>query len=285
MNVLGKIFVIANLIFSVVTAALIMVVYTTRTNWNTRYLEMRNQVETATADAKATLDREQEVRKEAETRRTEFEAKIKDVASKLQTVDNENTLVKAELAKQKAAYEKIVQQAKEVGEVNNRLQKESALVKSQLGESNKRVVDLEREKAVFRNRAVESEIAAAGQREHNERLLEDNERLTRELQKAQAVATTGSRPGAVTAKSPPLEDLEGLVSASDAGFVTVTLGSNHGLKKDDTLEVFRLAPEAKYLGTIRILDVRADKAVGKPTTRLLAPIQVGDRVASRILGG
>src|SRR5262249_51527331 len=106
--------------------------------------------------------------------------------------------------------------------------------------------------------------------------------------KSQAAIASGVvRPGGVTTKNPPLEELEGVVEAIDqqSGYLTVTLGSNHGLQKNQTLEVFRLTPEGKYLGTIRLLDVRADKAVGRPASRPMAPIGVGGGVASRILGG
>ena len=42
---------------------------------------------------------------------------------------------------------------------------------------------------------------------------------------------------------------------------------------------------SKYLGTVRIIDVRTNEAVAQPVGKMLAPIKVGDEVASRILGG
>src|SRR5262249_36017384 len=64
MNVLGKILVFVNLVFSLLTAGLIVMVYTTRTNWNDAYkkqvasnaaLTARAQADVAAAqdDAKA----------------------------------------------------------------------------------------------------------------------------------------------------------------------------------------------------------------------------------------
>ena len=58
--------------------------------------------------------------------------------------------------------------------------------------------------------------------------------------------------------------------------------------KGHTLEVFRLDPipaKSMYLGTIRILEVRPNEAVGQPIARPRVPIEKGDRVASRIALG
>jgi hypothetical protein len=98
-------------------------------------------------------------------------------------------------------------------------------------------------------------------------------------------AAEGSGEGSGT-KNPPTENVEGVVKRVDdnSGLVTISIGSDAGLTKGHTLEVFRLNPP-KYLGTIRLLEVKPTESVGKPTpTRQGDKIQSGDRVASRILG-
>jgi hypothetical protein len=91
------------------------------------------------------------------------------------------------------------------------------------------------------------------------------------------------RPAAASEKNPPAENVEGLIKQVDpkSGLVTITIGSDAGLAKGQTLEVFRLTPAPKYLGTIRILEVTASQAVGQPTDRAAA-IQAGDRVTSHL---
>ena len=64
--------------------------------------------------------------------------------------------------------------------------------------------------------------------------------------------------------------------------VSVSVGSDSGVLKGHTLEVFRLQPTPKYLGTIRITDVRPNEAVGKPISKPLDPIKEGDHVAAKI---
>jgi hypothetical protein len=93
----------------------------------------------------------------------------------------------------------------------------------------------------------------------------------------------------VEGKNPPPENVEGVVNSVDSssGLVTISIGSDAGLRKGHTLEVFRLPADpkqSKYLGTLRILEVSAKEAVGQLVGRATAPLQSGDRVASKILG-
>src|SRR5262249_11624992 len=92
--------------------------------------------------------------------------------------------------------------------------------------------------------------------------------------------------GGGAAKNPPPENVEGEVKEVDAksGLVTISIGSDAGLQKGHTLEVFRLKPAPKYLGTLRIVDVRPKDAVGKPDSRSQGAIQTGDKVASKLQG-
>jgi hypothetical protein len=90
-------------------------------------------------------------------------------------------------------------------------------------------------------------------------------------------------------KNPPAENVEGVVKSVDAsGLVTISLGSDAGLAKGHTLELFRVNPAAstqsKYLGTVRVIESEAHQSVAQPVGRLTAPAQAGDRVTSRLLG-
>lgn len=86
-------------------------------------------------------------------------------------------------------------------------------------------------------------------------------------------------------KNPPAEPVEGLVTKVDAksGLLTLSIGSDAGLEKGHTLEVYRLKPAAKYLGTVRILSVMPHEAVAQPGSRMADPVQIGDRVAGKVL--
>jgi hypothetical protein len=105
--------------------------------------------------------------------------------------------------------------------------------------------------------------------------------------RANGGAATMARSGG---KNPPNEDVEGLVKNTDAsGLMTITIGSDAGLAKGHTLELFRVntatPSQSRYLGTVRVVESEAHQAVVQPVGRLSAPPQPGDRVASRILAG
>lgn len=82
--------------------------------------------------------------------------------------------------------------------------------------------------------------------------------------------------------------MEGLVQKTDpkSDLMTLTIGSDSGLAKNHTLELFRLntlsPSQSKYLGTVRIVAVDAKLAVAQPVGKLRGTPQVGDRVASDI---
>ena len=85
-------------------------------------------------------------------------------------------------------------------------------------------------------------------------------------------------------RNPPPEDIKGSIKAvaDKDGLVTINLGSDSGLARDHTLEVYRTKPNPQYVGMVRILDVRPNEAVGKLTLRR-STVQVGDEVASEII--
>jgi hypothetical protein len=98
-----------------------------------------------------------------------------------------------------------------------------------------------------------------------------------------------ARPQSSIGKNPPTENVEGLVKSVDSsGLMTLTIGSDAGLTKGHTLELFRLNPsspsQSKYLGTVRIVEAESGQSVAQPVGRLSSPPQKGDRVASRLLG-
>ncbi len=97
-----------------------------------------------------------------------------------------------------------------------------------------------------------------------------------------------SRHPSSSGKNPPENNVEGLVKSVDAsGFLTISAGSDAGLAKGHTLELFRLNPQSpkqsKYLGTIRILEVEAKESIAQAVGRLADTPKAGDRAASHIL--
>ncbi len=86
------------------------------------------------------------------------------------------------------------------------------------------------------------------------------------------------------APNPPQVKVDGKIEKIDGDLVLVSVGTDHGLSKGNTLDVYRTAPEPKYLGMIRIIDASHDKSVGRliPTgnAAFRAKLKEGDLVTS-----
>ncbi len=88
-------------------------------------------------------------------------------------------------------------------------------------------------------------------------------------------------------KKPPSKKVQGKVKAIDAqsGLVVISVGRTAGVQVGDTLEVYRLDPQPKYLGTMQIVNTTSEEAVGKMVRRQPSDlVQVIDLVGSKVDG-
>src|SRR5262249_21298430 len=88
-------------------------------------------------------------------------------------------------------------------------------------------------------------------------------------------------------ENPPPAYVKGKVEKVLPGqnLVEINLGSDMGVNKDNTLEVYRMRPRPEYLGRLRIVDAHHRTAIGQMvrTGGAAAPtLREGDEVASTI---
>jgi hypothetical protein len=85
--------------------------------------------------------------------------------------------------------------------------------------------------------------------------------------------------------NPPKDSVEGAVTATEEkdGLVQVSVGSDAGLEKGHTLEVYRKMGDKqfKYVGTVKVEAVEPTRSVGKFVRPPNVPPTVGDRVSSK----
>jgi hypothetical protein len=290
MTVLGKILVFVNLVFSLITGALIIMVFVTRTNWKAsfddlskKYQAQQNINRAYAADIeKITKEKEAEeakvlaVKKEAKDTETRLAGELANMRSK--SLQNEQRAMAAETALEANTAEK------------TRRQQEVDHLKTVNAEKERKLGELEVAIKEFRDRAVSAEISYKAALDRNGRLLEQVEKMAKEnqtLRNSQAVLAGGAGAGVSPGKQPPPEDLKGSILEVDvqAGLLTISLGSDSGLKEGNTLEVYHLDPKPEYLGTVRIVDTHFKYAVARPVAPLkAAQLTKGDIVASRITG-
>ena len=286
MTALGKILAILNLVLSLAVGAFIVMTYVARTNWHAAYDSAQKQVKVSQADAlafkkementkgeKAQLQEQLEKQKTAaEKEQQNLTAQINDLGNRLKGADAEKA---KHVAAQTAAAAELQRRANEVDYLHKLMADRDA----QLAKKDAQVNQM-------RAAMVEAQIDYKNEHERNVRLLEENERLSKDNRQIRQVSTSTSLRGEAAKRNPPPEDIEGKVKAYDSrsGLLTLNVGSDVGLAQGNTLEIFRTLPEPFYLGTIKILNVRPNEAVARPLDRLSHTPQAGDRVSSNILG-
>jgi hypothetical protein len=288
MTILGKILVFVILVISLVNGAMVIFVYVARTNYVTELKKEKDYRQLDKANAEA------------------YRQQVEDVRAELQPkVDQGTQMIKRQQEDLLALQALIVRQREQIAAEVEKTNRADAIAKAATAEVDRRQTDMEtirktlkeemdkniklvNETNSYKARTTGAEIESNSFRERNRELVAQLEAMARDLARQRASGgptTTVARTG----KNPPTENIEGKVMETDrGGLIKVSLGSDAGLARDNTLEVFRLNRNnpslSKYLGTIRIIRIGQTEAVGEPMGRLAGPIQPGDTVASRIGG-
>lgn len=289
MTVLGKILVIVNLVFSLVTAGLIATVFVTRTNWKEGYTALRKKYEVAEANARIYAEEAKESKSAAEAEVRKIRSELDPKGRELDAARKEAEDRVAELRQREQSLAQAEAQLKISAEELNRRKQEIDHLKAVAAEKEDRLAQLEAQTKQYRDAAVTAEIQAKTEHERNLNLLAQNEQLARDAERG---GSSGATPGAPSPGSggatrhPPQEDVQGVVLESDprAGLVTISIGTDAGVNKGNTLEVYRFKPRPEYVGTVTVIDAAFHEAVARPNLPLRSgPIQKGDTVASRIM--
>lgn len=288
MTAVGKILVFLNLVFSLVVGAFVIMIYVARAHWVDEYKKLENNNTVLAASArtyqaealKAQQDKDSEVAKvRAALTNTQQDLSVAQTAaeqlrgelSKLQTEKRQESSLSTKLSTE------VDKRQEDVATLRETLRKEQGLNS-----------DLVKKNAELTEQATVAQIERRATQDLANRVEAELQRVQKEMARMRANGGSAAMARA-GGKNPPSENVEGLVKNTDAsGLMTITIGSDAGLTKGHTLELFRLNPAAptqsKYLGTVRILEAGAHQAVAQPVGRLSSPAQPGDRVASRILG-
>jgi hypothetical protein len=289
MNTMGKILVIINTLFALFTGGFLAVDWATRTNWKKANDELKQELQVARANGEAgqqtirlALGKLQQaeglakgLQKELETKTKKYEkdfAELKKGNKDLGMSQNQivigDTLINAELQRLRV-------EIKDRNEQNERVTKE--------------LVDLREKLRAAKN----SEITALNDKDQALSRLFTSQDHIRELEKKVATSQMAAAPGggaAPTVKdpsqpNPPSAYVRGRIEKVDpSGLLQLSVGSDAGLQVNQTLDVFRLRPEPKYLGMVRIVDADLHKSIGRLVTRpgTRTDLRPGDEVASSI---
>ncbi len=284
MTTLGKILVFIVLLFSLLNSAFDVLVYVTRTPWQTGFNNLAAQLRRERESHIAAVNRrnQMEAEKNAEIQQVKNEFKaVNDKLLLAEKVAKDAELKRLDAEERLAAQNAVIEKLKTMNE--NR-EAEVKKIDALLAEAVKKNTDLAKDNKELAEKKVEFEIKNQTLKERNEQLVLQVQTLLKEAERMRLGEAARTQK---LVRNPPPEDIKGRIKAADpqSGLVTINLGSDSGLSKGNTLEVYRLAPKPTYLGTLRITDVRPNEAVGRlDSLGRRVPLQVGDEVASEILG-
>ena len=288
MTAVGKILVFLNLVFSLVVGAFVIMMYLARTHWVDEYKKVGDQVKVLAASEQTYRSEAIKAEQDAAAKIARAQADLKKIQADLEAQVAENNQMRERLAKAEQqrtgdlalsslATSEVQKRQADVSQVREALKKADE-VNTALVKKNNELL----EQATAANIEKQAALALA-------KKMEDQvQQMARDMERMRISGGRGTATVRDNRRNPPAESVEGLIKATDSsGLMTISIGSDAGLSRGQTLEVFRLSSvpsQSKYLGTIRILEATPTQAVAQPVGRMAAPPQVGDRVASRILG-
>ena len=288
MTVLGKILVFVNLVFSLLTAGLIVMVYTTRINWYKAYNDQKAAVAVVQKDLQTI-----EATKEEELKRRE--ADFQKLLADRNKLESDAKSLADQLAKTKADYERVAstqtQGQKSLADLTAELERrklEVDTLKKQINDQDKKIADIDRQMAQLRDESVQYRIQWEQAKERNQALQAQVQSQTQEIARLQGQIGGGSAtPGIAPTPGAPagrIEDLRGTVQRVERDLATITPGSDAGVVVGGKLQVYRLQPRPEYLGELTILAVSPTEAVGRLSGPKASQVKKGDEVAANVLG-
>jgi hypothetical protein len=286
MTALGKIFVIINLLFSLVVAGFIVAVYARSTNWHDAADKWQKAAQVADASRQATEGEMATVQKDAAARVAAKDQEIEGLKKAVETEKSATQVARTELENVRKAGGKDTSTVQALQAELEKRKDEVTGMEKQVAEKDKQILGLLDDKNKANDAKVAAEIKAnsyQGKAERMEARLRETEVELVKLRRTGGGAAGAGGLSMVSTANPPPQDVEGIVTETSprGDLVRISVGSDAGLAKGHTLDLFRTNPP-QYLGQIRLTDVRAHEAVGVPVDKLKYPVKKGDLVASDV---
>lgn len=289
MNIMGKLLVILNLLAALATGGFLIIDYAARTNWKTAYESLKREMEVAKANTGAATGTMTKMAQEVQKAQVSLETEKKNLADQLLVAKATEAQLNSRIEEEsKKAEEANLNHQMVLGEMA-RMKEEVNLQSKIVQAREKAILGLEDDVKKYRGEAVSNEQKARSIQERNEELLRQVAELSRKMAEKEAGPGITAVSRDPNQANPPGVDVKGVVEKvfpEDKSLVQISLGSDQGVNKGHTLEVYRLSPRPEYLGMIRIVETYHQKAIGRlvrnGSTSGRNGLLEGDQVASRI---
>jgi hypothetical protein len=294
MTAFGKLLIFMNLIFSVVTGALIVFVFTTRTNWVSAYNDAKGKAELAEKAYKNELTSHQNDLKQKDSTVTALNSQLTALQGQLDAAREETARARqqaAEIDKNNATA--VTAQGKVQAELNQIKLEREAIIKEK-EQLRQMIVKVQKELDEWREKAVLADLQAKNLQQKNQNLLREYETLTVRVRDLEAAGPVSAGPGGggraplsivepLPKSAPPnVQGKVTFVGKSGTGLAQIDIGSDSGLSVGNVLTVFK---GETFKGDLMLTSVNAKSAVGKFTpARRNATIAVDDSVITSFSG-
>jgi len=290
MNLVGKIFVVVIFVMSLVFMSLAMAVYATHKNYyDVVMLPPDKAVGGKEVGLKYQLDTAKSRNKELTDQLDKFK----------QQIDAEKNAQVQALAKLRTELDAVQKERKQLETTQADLEKAKRDAVAAMGATQKNSTDYRQELEKLRTDILQAQQDRDAHFKELVRLTDElneaanekaqlrkrTEDLSRDLAKARDALRHFDidENSDYKGKTPPR--VEGVVRAAlDHGLVEISIGSDMGIRKGHTLEVYRVGGgQSTYVGRIEVVQVSPDKSVCKMDPKFQnSNVMVGDRVASKI---
>ncbi len=287
MNTVGKILVILNFLFAITVGALLVMNAAIGNNWKAAHDAQVKENKILRGGRDTETDANRNIANDYQREVTEndrLKQKIDKDAKDFKDV-KDGLLAEARIREQKIADQSTT--LAETAATLKRSVEEINQLYTTIKDREKLIAKHEADNKVLRAAAKHSESQLADARGRNENLLEQLRGIT----VAQAKDKAGVIQGAVKVinpnePNPPAVAVNGKVEKVDGDLVLISLGTDHNVNKDNTLDIYRLQPESKYLGMIRIVSADHHKSVARlipsGNAAFRPALREGDLVTSKL---
>lgn len=308
MTTVGKILVFLNLVFSLVVGGFAVVDYAARTHWSKAFADVSDQntklraiAESYKTDSDRVAKEKADLYEQLTVNRVAIDPALKDapdagsrianmavteLKARAKTIDEQKTTVESlrkQLADEKTRSAGYVNMERAMKTDTERRVLDTKVIRDTLKLEMDKNFKVEQEKNQMRDDMVTAQISAKTLKDRNTQLETQIQDLARNL--AQMRANSGAAAVGGRGANPPPENIEGQVTKAESRLVSISVGADNGLSKGQTMEIFRLGQNPRYIGRIRLTEVAAKNAVGTIEGKPTMTVQTGDKVASRIMGG
>jgi hypothetical protein len=291
MNLVGKIFVVVVIVFSLVLMVITMCVYTAQRNWREVVMLEKDKItagkELGLKYQKDNLDAaNRELKDQKDKLEKEYTAEKTAKQQSLTKLQNELDLAKKDRQRLETERAGLEKQQRDAIAAQNATQKNSHDYRVELEKQRTQLAEARKDRDEHMKQVVKLTDDLNQTVNDKEQLRKRMAELAKDLAKAEEMARYFNLPDKNSdykSKAPPKVDAV-VTNVNGDGLIEISLGSDAGLRQGHKLEVYRInGGQSSYVGRVEVVKTDPSKSVCKIDTKSqISNVMVNDRVASKI---